>query len=346
MLAISPHGDHKPKVSIIIPTFNRAHFVGRAIESALSQDYDNLEVVVSDNASTDSTWDVVSRYSSYRRLRSFRNEANIGMVGNWRLALSRYIEGDWFLILSDDDYLIDDQYISKAMNLACQNENVCLIYASGYIGHLDVSGLEKRAPLDLPFDRISRGIDVFLARGKAQPQDFTLCNVLFKRKPVELIKPFNNPNNLSCDTELFLNLCLAGDVGVIKDRVSVYTLHQNNLLKSATTKISYVIGNLDAWLKPCQRAVGRLSTAELREFIKKSGLERMVQGALTRALLDAPDDYPKLCFRLREIQGPLGDILVKGWRTRLIINLCKYTPNVARAARYIVRWIRIGWRAG
>jgi len=43
------------KVSIIIPTFNRENYLHQAVESALSQDYPNVEVIVSDNASTDNT---------------------------------------------------------------------------------------------------------------------------------------------------------------------------------------------------------------------------------------------------------------------------------------------------
>ena len=42
-----------PKVSIMIPTYNRAHYVVETIESSLTQDYPNIEVIVSDNASTD-----------------------------------------------------------------------------------------------------------------------------------------------------------------------------------------------------------------------------------------------------------------------------------------------------
>ena len=48
----------KPEVSICIPVFNREALVGRAIESCLSQTFSNIEVVVSDNASTDNTYDV------------------------------------------------------------------------------------------------------------------------------------------------------------------------------------------------------------------------------------------------------------------------------------------------
>ena len=100
-----------PKVSIIIPTYNRSKYLTQAIESARCQDYHNMEIVVSDNASTDNTDNVMEEYSADNRIKYFRNSVNIGMVGNWRKALSEYCSGDWFLILSDDDYLVDNSYI-------------------------------------------------------------------------------------------------------------------------------------------------------------------------------------------------------------------------------------------
>ncbi|MGZ3749514.1 MAG: glycosyltransferase family 2 protein, partial [Pseudobdellovibrionaceae bacterium] len=91
------------RVSIIIPTFNRASFLVEAIESALAQDYGDLEVVISDNASTDYTSEVAQYFSKDPRVKYFRNAENIGMVKNWHKAVFEYATGAWFLILSDDD---------------------------------------------------------------------------------------------------------------------------------------------------------------------------------------------------------------------------------------------------
>ncbi len=76
-----------PSVSIAIPTYNRAATLERAVRSALGQTHADLEVVVSDNASTDGTPELLRRLAaSDPRLRSVRQDANHGMVANLNAA--------------------------------------------------------------------------------------------------------------------------------------------------------------------------------------------------------------------------------------------------------------------
>ncbi len=82
-----------PKVTVLIPTFNRARHLRQAIESALRQDYTTLEVIVSDNASTDDTGDVVGQFTADRRLCYHRNDTNLGMIANWRQAMQELATG-------------------------------------------------------------------------------------------------------------------------------------------------------------------------------------------------------------------------------------------------------------
>ena len=69
--------DHKPTVSVIIPTYNRAHFVGRAIKSVLNQTYQDFEIIVVDDGSTDNTEEVVWGLKD-ERIRYIRHETNRG----------------------------------------------------------------------------------------------------------------------------------------------------------------------------------------------------------------------------------------------------------------------------
>jgi glycosyltransferase involved in cell wall biosynthesis len=105
-------------VSILIPTFNQAGYIGQAVKSALQQDWPELEVVVSDDGSSDDTQHVLEKYHDDERVRLSRNAENLGRVGNYRKCLYELANGDWALILDGDDYLIDSSYISKAMSLA------------------------------------------------------------------------------------------------------------------------------------------------------------------------------------------------------------------------------------
>lgn len=258
----------EPKISIIIPTYNRAGLLIQAVESALDQDYEHLEVIVSDNASTDDTSEVIKRYEGDARFRYCRNLENIGMVGNWRKALFDYATGDWFVILSDDDYLTDRSYFSKAADLIRSNLDIVIVYANGYILNEKTATMSS---LNLPFATVEEGKRVFLSRGLVKPQDFTLCNVLFYREQALRLNPFSNEHNMSCDSELFLKMCLHGKVGTIKDYVSVYRFHAGNIITKFLKDIDLLVGSLDYPLESYRlaRELNAFSEQELEDYKKR-----------------------------------------------------------------------------
>ena len=94
-----------PKVSIIIPVYNRENFIASCIESALAQTFTDLEVIVVDNASTDRTWDICQQYASIDvRVRVFQNDENVGPVRNWLRCVSE-AQGEYGKILFSDDLI-------------------------------------------------------------------------------------------------------------------------------------------------------------------------------------------------------------------------------------------------
>ena len=103
----------QPTVTIGIPTHNRADsYLPVALASALSQDYANLEILVSDNASTDRTGELV-RSADDARIRYFRHDVSIGGAGNFNFCVEQ-ARGDYFLLLHDDD-LIDRDFVSACV---------------------------------------------------------------------------------------------------------------------------------------------------------------------------------------------------------------------------------------
>ncbi len=89
----------------------------QAIESALVQEYRNFEVLVSDNASMDGTQERVKRYFSDSRFRNFHSKQNLGNVANYRKLLYECATGEFGHFLTDDDYFIDRQHLSKAVRI-------------------------------------------------------------------------------------------------------------------------------------------------------------------------------------------------------------------------------------
>jgi len=96
-----------PKVSVCIPTFNAADYLRQAVESVLEQSYQNYEIVIVDNCSTDHTVSLVSELQqlSNGRIRFYQNDHNIGLVGNLNRCLE-YAKGSYIKFLCADDLLL------------------------------------------------------------------------------------------------------------------------------------------------------------------------------------------------------------------------------------------------
>jgi glycosyltransferase involved in cell wall biosynthesis len=101
-----------PRVTAFIPTYNRARFLPHAISSVLAQTFDDLRLIVSDNASTDETPDVVARFDD-PRLEYVRQPENLGLLGNHNWFLER-VDSDYSLILPDDD-LVYPQLLERTV---------------------------------------------------------------------------------------------------------------------------------------------------------------------------------------------------------------------------------------
>jgi len=95
------HNARVPRVTVFIPTYNRAKLLAHSIRGVLEQTFDDLRLVVSDNASEDETAEVVATVGD-PRVEYVRQPRNLGLLGNHNWFLER-VETDYALILADDD---------------------------------------------------------------------------------------------------------------------------------------------------------------------------------------------------------------------------------------------------
>lgn len=121
-----------PKVSILIPVYNRDMYIGDCIASAINQTFSNIEIVVVDNASDDRTWELCQQCArDDPRVRVFRNDSNLGPVRNWQRCVEE-AAGEYCKILFSDD-LLDPECI-KEMLPFFENPEVGFVFSPALIG--------------------------------------------------------------------------------------------------------------------------------------------------------------------------------------------------------------------
>ena len=116
---------HAPRVSVGMPVYNAARWLDRSIEAILEQTFEDLELVISDNASTDESFDIAQRYADKdNRVRLFRNPANLGVSKNYS-RLVQYARGEYFKWASSND-LCDRTFIEKCVKILDARSDVSL----------------------------------------------------------------------------------------------------------------------------------------------------------------------------------------------------------------------------
>ncbi len=92
-------------ISVIIATYKRADDLDRAIQSVRDEPGDYFEIVVGDDGSPDHTPQIVAKHAGDPRVRTYRNDVNLGMQENY-LKIAHFAQGRYLFILTDDDYLL------------------------------------------------------------------------------------------------------------------------------------------------------------------------------------------------------------------------------------------------
>lgn len=116
-------------ITIAIPTYNGSETLPRLLDSIIDSGETKIEIVVSDNASTDNTKNIVERYMcDYDYINYFRNEQNVGYDNNVDLAV-RNSTSEYVWIIGDDDYIEKDA-ITKVINILEENNDLAFIYVN------------------------------------------------------------------------------------------------------------------------------------------------------------------------------------------------------------------------
>ena len=201
--------ERRPLISVLIPNYNYAAYVASAVDSALAQTYPNIEVVVSDNCSTDGAWELLNeRYGSDPRVRLHQNERNVGMARNFDV-LMELARGEYVMCLSSDDFLLPP-HLTRLEEAFRRDPDLDVVYCNAYFAREDGTVYATRAmPGEFPASYVD-------ARDELVENFTTVCPVcfpcaLFKRAVLAEPGICGDPGNGqdARDWELIIRLALA-----------------------------------------------------------------------------------------------------------------------------------------
>jgi glycosyltransferase involved in cell wall biosynthesis len=215
-----------PKVSVVIPTYNRAHLLTECIESALAQTFRDFEIIIIDDGSTDNTSQVVSAFPV--RYIHQQNQG-VSVARNKGIELSR---GEYIAFLDSDDTLLKNA-LEEGVEVLDKNPDVGFSYGQMYImdekGH--ILGLQK-APLK--HSCVRRGIEElreYLITGNHFPS-----SIVIRRRCLDEVGTFDPSFTSGCeDIDLLIRLVKKYAVAYIAEPLVKYRYNSQQF--SFTTKL-------------------------------------------------------------------------------------------------------------
>jgi glycosyltransferase involved in cell wall biosynthesis len=185
--------DNKPKVSIVIPVYNGSNYLREAIDSALAQTYTNYEIIVIDDGSTDTTWDIILLYGD--KIRGYHKE-NGGVSSALNLGIQK-MQGKYFTWLSHDDLWLPNK-LENQIHFFDLNPDCKVCYTDYLV--IDFLGNELNF-IDTPWYPRHIAIRELFKSGYING-----CTVMIEKTCFEKVGFFSENLKTTQDTEMWIRL--------------------------------------------------------------------------------------------------------------------------------------------
>lgn len=213
-----------PKFSICIPCYNQGAYLEAAILSCLSQSYGNIEIIVSNNASTDTTADVMASLGKDRRLKTLHQPRTLPMTEHWNIFAS-HVTGDWVMLLCADD-ILHEHAIANCQRAASEHDRISAVFFE--YDYLNGTQAIKKTPFYRSSATIpaAQQFKIFL-----KGNNFPLSAGIVRRDIIDQLGWFN-VNYRFCPDWYLWTAVTAGypssDIAYIKDKLLLYRQHDEN----------------------------------------------------------------------------------------------------------------------
>lgn len=237
------------KISIGIPTYNRPKLLKKAVESVLNQTYKNIEVIISDNCSTDKdVSSVLEGFIKDNRVKVYRQKKNEGFIFNMNFVLEAST-GEYFMRLNDDDW-IDPNYLELCMKvILTQEDSIIGAYGPAVISDTIGNAIEKENGIEFN-GKVTCKLRKYFNNVVYNSQYYSLVKSNVAKKCLVL------NNSLGTDWAAVGKLLIIGDIVCVKANSHI-------LIQGESSNVSQMAKNmgLGKFQQACPYTSAALSTS-------------------------------------------------------------------------------------
>ncbi len=246
-----------PLVSVTILNYNYGRYLARAVESVLHQSYTNIEILLIDDHSSDSSLEVMRVFAADPRVAILAHDENRGYVPSLLEGCERS-SGKYMAVVSADDYSINNNAIASQVALMEANPQTSFCFSAWHQEDHEGTVLHVRTALN--HTGVLAGASAFKQFLESSP--VLHSGALIRRDSYLRVGGYDADFQFSVDTVMWLKLAIVGDVGYINEPLFAYRAHDSNLSQSRRA----IWQATDEMLRGVDRALGLDSgTLGLRE---------------------------------------------------------------------------------
>jgi glycosyltransferase involved in cell wall biosynthesis len=312
-----------PLVTVIIPAYNAAFFIGRAVKSILDQSWENIEVILVDDGSSDHTADVIRSFPDQRLVYSYQRNAGQGPARNKGLAQAR---GQYITFLDADDRYLPGK-IEKQVGFLEAHSDYALCYCNALHFY---TGSRDRLFRKQVSGRSGNILPELLESSFINPN-----TVMVRRKVFDKVRGFNETRYYPEDWDLWLRIALAGyQFGYLDEDLVVVEIRPdgNTTMDIQATLKANAIAMFKRYFPHPITVGGQVYSAEktIRNLKFKLAIAHLVNGHRREFLRVFLEAFPlKPAGYL--VGGALASFPRSVWRTLWKMNQLRHSRPVAKA---------------
>jgi len=196
-------------ISVLLIVYNDEKYISEAIKSILQQNYKNFELIIIDDYSTDSSYNIARSFND-NRIRLFRNKTNCGIAKNRNNSVS--LAKGQYLFFTDSDCIVDKNWLKEGLRTL---KNTACVGVEGYTYYI-IPGYNPTLS-----DRLPGTVE--------SPRQYMTCNMAYKSIYIKEVKGFNNYLGYNEDRELAIKIKKIGKINynnrmIVKHQKKTWTI--------------------------------------------------------------------------------------------------------------------------